>query len=432
MKAKVLIVGGGVMGNSIALHAARRCDADREPVVLLERRDLASGSSGASGAILRQHYAEPTIASMARDSMREYASFEGRTGRSVGFRRTGVLTLAGPERPDSMDRLRRNLERQSKIGIETQLLDAEAIRARVPGIEVSDEAIAAWEPGGGYVDSESCVREFAALARSYGASTRIGVSNTDLIFEEGRVVGAETTEGRYNAEHVVIVAGAWTRTLLAQYGVDLPLKVARVEQHFVSTPRDEEDFDPRLAETTQWHVDLEDPLEEEQARLMGVEQPSESGEHPVILDLEYDFYTRTEPASGRTRVCPLRYSPEMIHDAPVDADSPRPEAGERMREALRRRLPVYRDERDEGSIVSWFPVTPDGRAIIGTVPGMENLVVATGFADHGFKLAPSVGEGVAQLLADEPISGFDPAYFSLERFANGGELNGDWSERLFL
>ncbi len=431
MRAKVLIVGGGVMGNSIALHAARYFDPYRDPVVLLERSDLASGSSGASGALLRQHYATPAIASMARDSMREYAAFEGRTGRSVGFRRAGVLTLAGPERPETLERLRGNVEAQAKIGIETQVLDAEAIRARVPGIEVADEAIAAFEPGGGYVDAGCCVQEFAALARSYGASTRIGVSNSELIVKDGRVVGAETTEGRYDADKVVIVAGAWTRRLLAQYGVDVPLKVARVEQHFVSLPKDEEDTDPGLHETNQWNVDLEDPLEEEQERLMGSGDARPSSEHPVIIDLEYGFYTRAEPRHGRTRICPIGYKSEDILDAPIDGDEPRDEHGTWARAALRRRLPIYEGEKSMGSVLSWFPITPDGRAIIGTVPGHEGLIIATGFADHGFKLAPSVGEGVAQMLAGDPISAFDPEYFSFERFA-GGSTDGDWSERLFL
>ena len=429
----MLIVGGGVMGNSIALHAARYFDPYRDPVVLLERRDLASGSSGASGALLRQHYATPAIASMARDSMREYAAFEGRTGRTLGFRRSGVLTLAGPERPETLERLRGSVEAQAKIGIEAQLLDAEAIRARVPGIEVADEAIAAFESGGGYVDAESCVREFAALARSYGASTRLGVSNSELIVRDGRVVGAETTEGRYDAEKVVIVAGAWTSKLLAKYGVDVPLKVARVEQHFVSLPRDEEDLDPQLHETNQWSVDLEDPLEEEQERLTG---GSDTGagtgsEHPVIIDLEYGFYTRAEPRHGRTRICPIGYKREYILDAPIDGDEPRDEHGNWAREALRRRLPIYADEKPMGSVLSWFPITPDGRAIIDEVPGHQGLIIATGFADHGFKLAPSVGEGVAQMLAGDPISAFDPEYFSLGRFAEAG-ADGDWSERTFL
>jgi sarcosine oxidase subunit beta len=81
VKARIAIVGGGVMGTSIAWHAARRADPIGEPVVLLERSSLAAGSSGRSGAILRQFYASRELAGMARDSLRVYAGFESRTGR---------------------------------------------------------------------------------------------------------------------------------------------------------------------------------------------------------------------------------------------------------------------------------------------------------------------------------------------------------------
>src|SRR5262245_58178369 len=100
VRAGVLIVGGGVMGTSIAMHCARRSDALRSPVVLYERSALAAGSSGRSGAILRQIYADREVAAMARDSLREFAAFERQAGRPIGFRRTGVLTIAGPGQAD--------------------------------------------------------------------------------------------------------------------------------------------------------------------------------------------------------------------------------------------------------------------------------------------------------------------------------------------
>src|SRR5258707_105042 len=96
MKAKIVVVGGGVMGVAIAWHAARRADPLTEPIVLLERRALAAGASGRSGAILRQHYSDRVVAAMARDSLRVYSTLERKTGRSIGFERSGVLTLAGP------------------------------------------------------------------------------------------------------------------------------------------------------------------------------------------------------------------------------------------------------------------------------------------------------------------------------------------------
>src|SRR5687768_6275675 len=117
MRARILVAGGGVMGVSIAERCARRAaDPNRDPVVLLERRALAAGSSGRSGAILRQHYRDAEVARMARDSLREYASFETRTGVSIGFHRTGVLTLAGPRRPEWCARIRENVAMLRGLG----------------------------------------------------------------------------------------------------------------------------------------------------------------------------------------------------------------------------------------------------------------------------------------------------------------------------
>lgn len=432
MNASVLIVGGGVMGNSIALAAARRFDPLRAPVVLLERSSLASGSSGSSGAILRQHYASRTIASMARDSLRNYASFESRTGRAVGFQRTGVLTLAGPSRPETVERLERNVRLHREIGIETEIIGAEAIRDLVPQIEVDDQAIGAWEPEGGYVDPTQTVSQFAALARTYGAVTRMGVEILEIEIRDGRVVGAETSEGHYDVEQIVIVAGAHCRDLLRKLGSDLPIKVARVEQHFFRMPSEDNEESLRsLHETGSWQaVNLDDPLESERDRVGG-DDPIEGLPHPVILDLEYGFYTRCEPLHGRTRVCPIEYQGSEILDEVNSEDGPRPEAARWAREVLCKRLPLYTDEPEVESTVSWFPLTPDGRAVIGPVPGVDGAFVAGGFADHGFKLAPSVGEGVAQMLAGEPVAAFETEYFDPARYS--GELDRqDWSGELYL
>ena len=80
-------------------------------------------------------------------------------------------------------------------------------------------------------------------------------------------------------------------------------------------------------------------------------------------------------------------------------------------------MPAYRDAEDLGQLAGWYALTPDGRPLIGPVPGIEGLWVVAGFNGHGFKLAPSIGEGVARMLRDERAGTFDEASASLERFA---------------
>src|SRR6185503_10207491 len=120
MRARILIVGGGIMGVSTALKCAPRT---RESVLLIERKHIGAGSSGRSGAILRQHYRDAEVARMARDSLREYGRFEAETGLPLGFQRTGVLTLAGPDQSDWCQRIRENVAMLRGLGIETELVD---------------------------------------------------------------------------------------------------------------------------------------------------------------------------------------------------------------------------------------------------------------------------------------------------------------------
>ncbi|MEO6710655.1 MAG: FAD-dependent oxidoreductase, partial [Planctomycetota bacterium] len=121
MKARVAIVGGGVMGVRTAWACARRMRASDGTVVLFERRELAAGSSGRSGAVLRQHYSSPIVAAMARDSLAEYSTLEARTGRAIGFQGCGVLTIAGPRRPELIQRVRSNVAMQQRLGITTRI-----------------------------------------------------------------------------------------------------------------------------------------------------------------------------------------------------------------------------------------------------------------------------------------------------------------------
>jgi glycine/D-amino acid oxidase-like deaminating enzyme len=394
MRAKVLIVGGGIMGVSIALRSAQR-SGERDAVVLLEKKHLGAGSSGRSGAILRQHYHDAPVARMARDSLREYSTFEARTGLPLGFHRTGVLTLAGPKDPAWCQRVRENVAMLRELGIDTELVDAARMRQLVPGIRVAEGAVGAWEPGGGFVDPNRTLASFAELARSRGANLRIGVALEELRVANGRVLGARTSAGDCEAEQVVVVAGPWTRALFQRLGIDFPLKVVRPENHYLAVPE------------------------------MRVVEPGPRGLHPVLIDIEHGYYARCDPANARTRVGHVDYDDDQEL---VDPDALVEEVSDELRQwsraALAQRLPSYADRPDAGSIAAWYTLTPDAQALIGPVPGIEGLFVVSGFSGHGFKLGPSVGEGVAQMLFGEPVTALDREFFAPDRFRGGETFGG--------
>jgi glycine/D-amino acid oxidase-like deaminating enzyme len=432
MKSKIVIVGGGVMGLSIAHQAARRCEALSEPVVLFERGELGAGSSGRSGAILRQFYADRETAGMARDCLRFFGGFQRNTGRSVGFRQTGVLTLVDGGSAADRELLEQAVAMMSSIGIEVQRLDAAEIREAVPGIVVDDGVLGAFEPKAGLVDAERTIDAFGALAREAGAVTRVGVAVERIAVEGGRVTGVETSEGFCETRQVVVAAGPWSRDLLAAAGVDLPLTVVRPENAFLGMPagpREEEEDDPTsLADVSLGStafVSLSQVASNLDARFAVNEASSVAAAHPVLLDVDRGAYVKCEPDRGRTRVgrMTLAEDQELADpDALDEAVDPRFVAW--ARERVVGRLPVYAEEPDVGAQAAWYTMTPDAQAVIGPAPGVEGLWVVTGFSGHGFKLSPAIGEGVAQMVFGDKVSAFDPAFFAPERFAANVRADG--------
>ncbi len=405
MRAHTLIIGGGVMGLSIAAHVAERLDPLSEPLVLLERRRLGAGSSGRSGAILRAFYSSRELIGMARDSLREYAAFQTRWGRAVGFTRCGVLTLAGS--PQQIELARRNFAAMRECGVEAELVDARAMRSLARGLEVGEHACGVWEPAGGFVDPQRTLEAFASLARSRGATIRESAEVVRIQCDGARIVRVSCDDEEYEVERVVFAAGPWSQRVLGLCGVQLPLRVVRPEQHFVRTPKDVRRDSSPGAPTVE--------LDELDARFGVRREPP--AEHPVLLDLELGYYTRCEPALERTRVGALDYERDAVLDHPDALDEHVGHEFRRWaRERLVTRLPRYADEPDHGAQAAWYTLTPDAQALIGPCPGLDNAFVACGFSGHGFKLAPSIGAGVAQMLSGEPVGAFDPQFFAPTRF----------------
>ncbi len=410
MRGRTIVIGGGVMGTAIAWAAARRSDPFESPVVLFEKTELAAGSSGRSGAILRQFYSDRELVCMARDSMRVYARMQASTGRDVGYQKMGVLTVGGPAAPGSIKLVQRNAELLRGNGIDARFLDAAAMRALVPGLVVDDRAVGCHEPDGAGVDPVRTVEVFAALAREAGAITRLGERVVGLDIANGRVRGVRTSDCTVECERVVVATGPWSAPLLAAVGIDLPLSVVRSEQAFLDLPR----------AGSGRAVQPQDMLADSVMDRFGIAPKRvPAPAHPVILDIERGFYSRCENHAARTRVGRMDHTEDApVRDPDVFDENVSAEYRSWARSTLESRLPVYREESDAGGFVGLYTLTPDAQAAIGPWPTLRNLFVVTGFSGHGFKLAPTVAEGVAQMLHGEPVTAFDPAFFAPQRFSS--------------
>ena len=404
MNGQVLIVGGGAMGTSVALSCAKRCDPLTQPVILIEKGTLGSGSSGRTGATIHQGYTERALAGMARDALKVYANMHTAVGRSVGYRRTGVVVLAGNDE-GAIEQLERDVAMQREIGIDVRLLRGAEIRNVCPGIEVEGDEVASFEPQGGFVDPGQAIDTFASLARAKGATTRTGVENPTVLVENGRAVGVATSDGEFRAPNVVLATGAWTPKILETLGVEMPLRVVRSEEHFVEMPP---------AQIEEGGDDVEHDIE---SRFRPDPLDLRPAAHPVVLDRVHKLNIRCEPKVERTRIGKLGFEdlPELDR-----AEALEEKVGDELREwarpKLHSRLPIYRDMGDLGGQAAWLTLTPDELPIVGPVEGIPGLWVVTGFTGNDFQLAPSIGEGLAQMIMGEPVSAIDTSFFSASRF----------------
>lgn len=381
----IVIIGGGVMGASIAYQLAR---LGATGVTLLERQALGNGTTGRSGAIVRQHYSNDFTIRMARDSLHVFQHFDEIVGGDCGFVTTGMLVLAGEADAEA---IRANVSLQQSQGVKTHMIAPEEVAQVAPGYSGEECAAACYEEDAGVADPMASTQCFAARARELGVSVREGVTVTRILTAGERVTGVDTSEGTLEVGRVIVAANVWSRALVEPLGITLPLLATR---HPMVALRRPTDAGKRL--------DL----------------------HVVCLDMPRAIYLRPD-LGGITLVG----STENVF-APSNPD----EYAQGLTEeeiasfhassgycfpALRRAVP-------RGGWAGIYDDTPDFHPILDRLPGYDELYCAAGFSGHGFKLSPIIGNWMAEFV----LSGKKPADMqplNVARFTNGQEIRPNYS-----
>ncbi|HEX7786933.1 MAG TPA: FAD-dependent oxidoreductase, partial [Methylomirabilota bacterium] len=221
--ADIVIIGGGANGTSTAFHLA---SMGARSVRLLERRHLAAGATGKSGALVRMHYTNEHESRLALEGLRIFRDFGAIVGGECGFQAPGFLQLVPPGYEAA---LRRNLARQQHLGVDTREVSREEVRGIFPELRTDDVGAVAYEPGSGYADPNATAYAFAAAARRLGVTVDTGCEVTRILTERGRVTGVETARGPVQAPVVVLVPGAWGQPLLDPLGLDFGLQPFRIQ-----------------------------------------------------------------------------------------------------------------------------------------------------------------------------------------------------------
>src|SRR5262245_26226117 len=225
---KVVVVGGGVVGASVAYHLTR---IGWKEVVLLKQKALAGGTSWHAAGLVGRLRTTNSMTKINKYSAELYASLEKETGHSVGWKQVGSLIVAKSE--NRMMQLRRTAAMSQLFGVEVQMISPEAAKEKWPLLRVDDVLGAAWLPHDGKLVPKELAIALAKGASARGVRICEHVRVLDVLQVNGRVTGVATNQGNIKAPLVVLTGGMWTRELGLRCGVNIPLYP--VEHHYVVT-----------------------------------------------------------------------------------------------------------------------------------------------------------------------------------------------------
>jgi 4-methylaminobutanoate oxidase (formaldehyde-forming) len=375
--ARVVIVGGGVIGASIAYHLGKLGVRD---VVVLERDKLTSGTTWhAAGLIASGGMSTETLIWIEQYTRQLYIDLPAETGLSTGFRQCGHIHLACDA--NRREVLRRDANFVRAQGVERFELSPAEIREKFPLIETKGIISGFWTPTDGRANPVDVTMALAAGARAKGVRFFEGTPVTDFRMSGSRIVGVVTPQGEISAEQVVLATGMWSRQLGAKIGVPVPLQAA--EHYYLLT-------EPIAG----MHPDM-----------------------PVIEDPTTFTYVREEGGGMLFGLFEPEGATWNLKGIPEDASfSILPPDWDRMTpflEAAFERYPVMKTAGIKTFFCGPESFTPDGSYLVGESPEVDGLFLATGLNSLGVLSAGGVGSIVSELLttgaSTQDITGLDIA-----------------------
>jgi 4-methylaminobutanoate oxidase (formaldehyde-forming) len=378
-QARVVIVGGGVVGCSAAYHLTRLGWKD---VLLLEQNQLGGGTTWHAAGLVGRLRTTNSMTRINKYSVELYSGLERETGHSIGWKQVGSIIVGRSQ--DRMVQLQRTAAMSERFGVEVQLVSPKTTFEKWPLLRIDDVLGAAWLPHDGKVIPKEVAIALAKGARSRGATV---VENTRVLnvrITNGRAVGVETEQGSIEAEYVVLTGGMWTRELGLRCGVTIPLYP--VEHHYVVT----------------------EPL------------PGAFDELPVGRDPDLCIYFRGEGDAVMLGAFQNLSKAWMVETIPDKFSFQLLEPDwEKFAEPLKNgkhRIPALETAKFARFVNGPESFTPDNNFIMGEAPGLRNLFVAAGFNSVGIASAGGAGKYLAEwMLAGEPT--IDLWSVDIRRFA---------------
>ena len=370
----VVVVGAGITGAATAFHLTKR----GARVLLLERGKPASGGTGKSAAVVRQHYSTPLMTKLAFDSI---SLLENMEQQAPGvFYQSGYFMLVPDELKDKADA---NLIMQREVGIDTRWLTTDEVAQRAPWLNPEGVAGVIYEVRGGYADPVRVTERYVEQFRAAGGIVRERTACRSLVRDGDKISGVVLDDGIVKAGAVVNAAGPWAKPLAEQAGIELPLRIVR-EQDSV--------WQARSAKTRPLpDVSISNAVDAIYLRPMG--------EGRFLIGQGYPKdYIDVDPYNYR----------ETAEDAFIEL----------MLERATRRFPTLEGMQLLTAYAALYDVTADWYPFIGPRRGLVGYYDACGGSGHGFKIAPAIGRELADWIVDgETNAAF--ASLSFDRIAAG-------------
>ncbi|MGH2496888.1 MAG: NAD(P)/FAD-dependent oxidoreductase [Ktedonobacteraceae bacterium] len=384
---EIVIVGGGVTGNSIAYHLARQ----GHRVLVIERADIASepAASWASAGGVRRQGRHPAEAQLASEAIQRWHTLSEELEADLHYRQGGQLWLA--ESDSEAEEVAAYVQQQQNMGFsDVRLVQRAEVLQLAPGLNAQVIA-GSYSPSDGQASPPHTTRAFALAAQRHGAIYQTNTAALALITHAGRVAGVRTAQGDIEAQQTILAAGAWSDELALTAGLRLPVRTVAL-QMLLSTPAQ-----PNLLQPVIGAVN----------RKLSLKQ---------LVDGSF-FIGGGWPGN----VSPDRRSYTM-----------RPASIQGNWSTACELLPALAQQRIARSWCGLEAQSIDDIPFIGSAPGLDGLTLALGFSGHGFALAPAVGRAVADLINGQTtieLDGLNPARIArfnseqVERFINTSDEN---------
>ncbi len=365
--ADVVIIGGGVIGLSIAYYLALK-KAGR--IVLFEKGQLGEGSTGRCVGGIRTQFSTEINIRFSLESLKTFEGFEDQFGVSPEFKKIGYLFLATTEQEVGV--FRESVTLQRKFNIPVEFLSAGEIKSRWPYLRMDDILGGTFCSRDGYAGPNEVLSGFVSGAKKAGVKIYEGTEIVGISLAKGRIQSVQTKSEEILTHVVVNAGGPYAASIGEMMGIRIPVNPLR-RQIFVTAPFHLADY-----------------------------------AIPLTVDFHRGWYVRQE-GNGLLLSGPVDAKPSFNLNTEYEAMA-------ETSENATYRIPALEKARIARGWAGLYEISPDHHAILGKVPEAEGLILANGLSGHGFQHSPAVGKVISELIADGVASTIDITSLSIERF----------------